>query len=166
MSQKFTLVGKENLINQLRGIGAEVETGVEQTLKAVGDETRDELRRAIPDGAGAISNPGEAPHSQTGNLRSKIFSRLDPKLLGHEILLTVGISAKGFYGFILEYGAAKYTKGFKRKHALGEGARNSAKFGQRLLPRPWFWSAVEKFWAKAPDTVEKSINTVLNKYAH
>ena len=66
---------------------------------------------------------------------------------------------------VLEYGAAKYSKGFKRKHELGEGRKNQAKFGARMLPRPWFWPTIERFWEKAPATVEKSINAVLKEYA-
>ena len=94
------------------------------------------------------------------------LAKLDKKILGQEILLTVGLTMKGFYGFILEQGASKYSKGFKRKHSAGEGAKNSAKFGQRLLPRPWFWGTIEKFWVKAPAVVESYINKVLGKYAN
>jgi len=166
MESRFKLNGKEALIQQLKGIGVEVEDGVSKMLVEVGEEAKTNLRAAIPDGGGSVSNPGEAPHSQTGTLRSQIYAKLDKKILGQEILLTVGLTKKGFYGFILEQGASKYSKGFKRKHSAGEGAKNSAKFGQRLLPRPWFWGTIEKFWVKAPAVVESYINKVLGKYAN
>ena len=162
---KFTLLGKDALISQLQSIGVKVEDGVGDTLKEVGAETQKELRAALQDGNGLPSAPGEMPHNQSGNLCSAIFSKLDTKILGQEILLSVGMSMKGFYGFILEYGAAKYSKGFKRKHELGEGLKNQAKFGARMLPRPWFWPTIGRFWEKAPATVEKSINAVLKEYA-
>ena len=166
MTQNFTLKGKDELISQLRGIGADVEDGVSSTLKAIGEETRDKLREELRPGEGTASDPFDYPYSQTGNLKKNIFAKLDPKLLGHEILLTIGISSKAFYGFILEYGAANYPKGFKRKeHKLGYGAKMSAKFGQRLLPRPWFWSIIERFWEKSPIAVENAVNKVLIKYA-
>ena len=162
---KFTLLGKDALISQLQSIGVKVEDGVGYALKEVGAEMQKELRAALQDGNGLPSAPGEMPHNQSGNLRSKIFSKLDAKILGQEILLSVGVSMKAFYGFILENGAAKYAKGFKRKHEAGEGLKNQSKFGARMLPRPWFWPTIERFWEKAPATVEKSINAVLKEYA-
>lgn len=161
----FRLEGKEELIRQLKGIGADIETGVSAALKEVGQQTKDELRSQIQDGNGFPSEPGSAPNSQTGNLRNRAFSKLDVKKFGNEILLTVGMSYRAFYAFILEYGAARYAPGFKRVHKLGEGLKNQAKFGARLLPRPFFWPTIETFWAKAPAAVEKAVENVLKKYA-
>ena len=161
----FRLEGKDELIRQLQGIGTEVETGVSEALKEVGQQTKDEIRAQIQDGNGFPSEPGQAPNSQTGNLRNRVYYKLDEKNLGQEILLTVGMSYRAFYGFILEYGAAAYAKGFKRVHKLGEGLKNQAKFGARLLPRPFFWPSVERFWDKTPIAVEKAIDKTLKKYA-
>ena len=163
----FKLEGKEELIAQLKGIPDNIDTGVSETLKTIGNEVRDNIRAKIQDGYGFPSEPGSSPHSQSGKLRKDIFSKLNPRLLGQEILLTVGVGWESFYAFILEYGAAKYTKGFKRtSHKLGYGAAMSAKNGQRLLPRPFFWESIEKFWATAPGKVEGAVDKVLKKYAH
>lgn len=164
-SRYFKLEGKEALIAQLNQVAPDVEKGVEEALLAVGTETRDQLRGALPTGDGTPSAPGEAPRSQTGHLRRGIYAKIEPKHLGHEILLTVGVSIKSFYGFILEYGASKYAPGFKRKHRAGEGLKNQSKFGARLLPRPWYWPTVEKFWASAPEKVEAAVDKALKKYA-
>jgi len=161
----FRLEGKDALISQLRQVGADVETGVSEALKLVGDKTKKEIQAMLQEGNGFPSAPEEPPHSESGNLRSKIFDKLDQKILGTEILLTVGITMKGFYGFILEYGAAKYAKGFKRKHSAGEGLKNQATNGVRLLPRPFFWPAVENFWANTPVKVEEAVRKALVKYA-
>jgi hypothetical protein len=162
---KITLAGKEQLISQLRGLPSEIDAAVGEALKVVGDETRDHLRAALPPGAGESSAPGEAPHSQTGNLKNSIYSKVDPRLLGREILLTVGIRARAFYGFILEYGANKYARGFKRDHRKGAAKNKSAAVGARILPRPWFWPAMASFSDKAPAATEAGINKVLRKYA-
>lgn len=161
----FRLEGKEELIRQLKGVGADVETGVSAALKEVGQQTKDDLRAQIQDGNGFPSEPGQAPNSQTGNLRNRVYYKLDEKKLGNEILLTVGMSFKAFYAFILEYGAASYAKGFKRVHKLGEGLKNQSKFGARLLPRPFYWATIERFWGRAPIAVEKAVDNVLKKYA-
>ena len=162
---KVTLLGKERLLAQLKSIPDEVDAAVESTLKKVGNEFRDDLREAMPEGGGVASEPGAAPHSQTGNLKKNIFAKLMPKLLGKELLLTVGIYSDAFYGYMLEYGAANYPKGFKREHKKVSSKNMAARSGVRLMPRPWFWRVLEKFWAESPAAVETAVNKVMRKYA-
>ena len=166
MQQRFTLLGKDALIAQLKQIPVSIDEGVSQTLKSIGDETRDRLRDMLRPGDGIPSDPLDAPHSQTGKLKSAIYSKLSPKLLGMEILLTVGVFMDAYYGWILEKGAAKYpSKKFHREnHKTGYGEMMSAKLGQRLLPRPWFWPTLERFWADTPVKVEQAVSEVLSKY--
>jgi len=169
----FRLEGKDELISQLQGIGLDVESSVEDVLKNVGKEAQAALRAQVQDGNGFSSEPGEAPNSQSGTLRSSIYAKLEPKHLGKEILLTVGFATKAFYAFMLEYGTKKHRTRFVKKGTNFAGNREY-KYDRlqdvqtneaRVLPRPWFWDTLEAFWAKAPIKVEIAIEKVLSKYA-
>lgn len=136
-----TLQNKEAVLASLRGIEGEVQAKVVTQLKDGGIEVRNALRDSLVDAPGPElhSSPGSVPFSQTGELKSKIHAKVEPLMMGEPVTLKIYVTAKGFWGRILEFGSSK------------------------MAARPWFYSGITRMFPFLKDNVEQALAEVVER---
>lgn len=122
LTVKLDIEGTEALREEFKRLPAAAQADLVSRLDKLGKSMSKDLRAelAVKAAKGEASAPGEPPLSQSGGLYKSIGTRIILRY-GEPIRLVIGsvrrIGGKknwAFYGQILEAGAKKYEKGFKR----------------------------------------------------
>jgi HK97 gp10 family phage protein len=155
--ERITLHGKDELIAALNQVGADVQSGAVDALKAHGRDVASALRNKLPEGGG-VSAPGQPPHSQDSrekrnersktqvpdvDLKSSIRWAMKKAELGKEIIVSVYVRFKGsnaFYGYMLEYGTSKVTA------------------------RPFFWPTIKQLAPNATARIDAAIKQAVRRF--
>lgn len=135
------LQNKEAVMASLRSIEGDVQAEVVAQLKDGGLEVRNALRDSLVEAQGPDlhSTPGGVPFSQTGELKSKTHAKVEPLMVGEPVTLKIYVTAKGFWGRMLEFGTSK------------------------MAARPWFFSGIIRRFPFLRECVEAARDKVVER---